>query len=163
MCYPPLKEIKPDMKLPENFLERTGYRLPTEAEWEFSCRAGSTTSRFYGSSVELLPQYACYVGNSGNRNMRVGTLKPNDLGLFDMHGNVWNWCQDVYDRYPSSTPDRAVEDTFDSAAPANPQIRVMRGGAFDSTIAHVRCAYRNWEELRLTEVNVGMRVARTWR
>jgi formylglycine-generating enzyme required for sulfatase activity len=77
------------MKMAANYLQRTGYRLPTEAEWEFACRAGAVTSFYFGDSKELLPRYAWYQKNSQNKLWPVGSLKPNDLGLFDMAGNAW--------------------------------------------------------------------------
>ena len=71
-----------------DFLERSGYRLPTEAEWEHACRAGTVTSRYYGASAELLGQYAWMSLNSRDRAWPYGQVEPNDLGLFDMLGNV---------------------------------------------------------------------------
>ena len=88
MCYPRVDEIKPGMKLPENYLERTGYRLPTEVEWEYACRAGATTSRYYGDADELLKFYGWYGENSGEVAHPRGMLKPNDFGLFDTLGNT---------------------------------------------------------------------------
>jgi eukaryotic-like serine/threonine-protein kinase len=76
-------------KLAEKYLSHTGYRLPTEAEMEYATRAGAVTSRYFGETEELLPRYAWYVTNSQDRTWPVGSKKPNDLGLFDMHGNVW--------------------------------------------------------------------------
>src|SRR5207245_3936582 len=84
------------MKLAANYLKRTGYRLATEAEWEYACRAGAVTSRSYGEAEDLLGKCAWYLGNSKERTWPVGRLKPNDLGLFDMHGNIWTWCQERY-------------------------------------------------------------------
>ena len=96
-CYEPNPDGEYDegMKVVPDFLERSGYRLPTEAEWEYACRAGVVTSRYYGTSVELLGQYAWYVENSRNRAWPCGQVKPNDLGLFDMLGNCMNgaWTQ----------------------------------------------------------------------
>ncbi len=98
-CYEPIdKEThEAEMKPAANCLSRTGYRLPTEEEWECACRAGTRTSRYYGEPTELLRKYGWYVENSGNRSWEVASLKPNDWGLFDMHGNVWNWCHNEYD------------------------------------------------------------------
>src|SRR5262249_17403498 len=109
MCYPPIQDIQAavkagkGLKLPPDYLRRTGYRLPTEAEWEYACRAGAVTSRYYGASEDSLKHYAWYQLNAANRTWPVGRLKPNDLGLFDMLGNVWQWCQESYAAYPTAT------------------------------------------------------------
>jgi formylglycine-generating enzyme required for sulfatase activity len=81
------------MKLAANYLKRSGYRLPTEAEMEFATRGGSVTSRYYGETEELLSNYAWYNKNGRDRSWPVGGKKPNDLGLFDVRGNVFTWCQ----------------------------------------------------------------------
>ena len=82
------------MSIPADVLDRTGYRLPTEAEWEYACRAGAVTSRYYGHSIDLLDAYAWYQANSKEHAWTCGSLFPNDLGLFDMLGNEFEWCQD---------------------------------------------------------------------
>ncbi len=82
------------MSIPADVLERTGYRLPTEAEWEYACRAGAVTSRYYGHSIDLLDAYAWYQANSKEHAWTCGSLLPNDLGLFDMLGNEFEWVQD---------------------------------------------------------------------
>ena len=98
-CYVPLRgpktgEYKVGMELAANYLRRSGYRLPTEAEIEFATRAGSVTSRYYGETEELLPKYGWYNKNGRDRSWPVGSKKPNDLGLFDVNGNVFTWCQE---------------------------------------------------------------------
>ncbi len=96
-CYQPNEwgEYGEEMTIPADVLKRTGYRLPTEAEWEYACRAGAMTARYYGLSVVLLEAYARFKANSGGHPWPGGSLLPNDLGLFDMLGNVSEWCEDL--------------------------------------------------------------------
>ena len=95
-CYQPAKEggYAEGMTIPADVLLRRGYRLPTNAEWEYACRSGTITSRYYGVSTELLPLYARYQANSREHAWACGSLLPNDLGLFDMLGNEYEWVND---------------------------------------------------------------------
>src|SRR5262249_22813917 len=88
-CYP--EEIKSGMVVSEKAIERYGYRLPTEVEWEYICRAGTETARPFGSSEELIPRYGWTWLNSKERTSPGGRLLPNEFGLFDILGNVWEW------------------------------------------------------------------------
>jgi formylglycine-generating enzyme required for sulfatase activity len=83
----------------EGLPERT-YQLPTEAEWEYACRAGTTTAYCFGNSPEKLGQWADFADNNYKRPNKVGRRLPNALGLFDMHGNLWEWCRDTFQNYP---------------------------------------------------------------
>jgi formylglycine-generating enzyme required for sulfatase activity len=106
-CYVPASPGKSagEMKPAPNCLKRTGYRLPTWAEWDFACRAGAETRWHWGEAEELTRMYAWHYNNS--RECRpVGKLKPNDMGLYDMHGNVAEWCQDLIKR-PNESKDSA--------------------------------------------------------
>jgi formylglycine-generating enzyme required for sulfatase activity len=96
-CYEPNPRARAglEMKLKTNYLRLIGYRLPTETEWEYACRAGAVTSYCFGQGDELLGKYGWYPLNSGQRTWPTGLLKPNDLGLFDVHGNVSQWCLDL--------------------------------------------------------------------
>ena len=104
-CYA-IQGDKIDLR--SNYLSRTGYRLPTEAEMEYATRAGAETSGYYGETEELLAKYAWYNKSSKAKSWPVGSLKPNDLGLFDVQGNVFTWCQESFKPYPSMKGDRAA-------------------------------------------------------
>lgn len=98
MCYPSESEIKTGMQLDEGFIDRIGYRLPTSAEWEYACRGGAASSRWFGFDPDRLADHAWTTVNSGYRVHPVGQLLPNDYGLFDMLGNVKEWCHSKRER-----------------------------------------------------------------
>ncbi len=159
MCYPPADKIGPGMTLPENYLERTGYRLPTEAEWEYACRSKSTTIRFFGTSLELLPKYAWYIKNSNEHVWPVGTLMPNDFGLFDVYGNALEWCQDAFvEDYTRPPEEKALNRTVNAS-----DERVLRGGSFTHIGPVTRSADRSWIPPDNHTVRTGFRIARTVR
>jgi formylglycine-generating enzyme required for sulfatase activity len=122
-------------KLPAK--EGETYRLPTEAEWEYACRAGSTTRYSFGDDEESLGEYAWYIGNSEGKTHPVGEKKQNAWGLHDMHGNVWEWCQDWYDdAYYKTSP------TDDPSGQEKFSLRVLRGGSWDHDAGLCRAARR---------------------
>jgi hypothetical protein len=146
------------MKLKENYLDLVGYRLPTQAEWEFACRSGTTTSRHYGMTETLLPQYAWYQVKSEMRTWPVGSLKPNDVGLFDMLGNVAEWCNDEWEEKPADTHvDSPVGTVLTDVVSLG-----LRGGSFNFNQFNVRSAYRSGNEPLTRYDNYGFRVARTY-
>jgi hypothetical protein len=160
-CYDADQKFEEGMTLLSGYLKRTGYRLPTEAEWEYACRAGSGTSRYFGERSQLLGEYAWYTKNSGDKwLLPVGRLKPNDFGLFDMQGNVREWCQDRALFYKK---DREwTGDPENLGKLISSQSRVLRGGSFLSDARGVRSAARanNRPDYRTT--GYGFRVARTY-
>jgi formylglycine-generating enzyme required for sulfatase activity len=146
--------------LKAKYLSLTGYRLPTEAEWEYACRAGAVTSRCYGESEELLRKYAWYFPNGKGRSRPVGGKKPNDLGLFDMHGNVWTWCQERYRPFPKGP---GIENDIEDILSINKQeSRVLRCGSFIYQAVDVRSAVRYSVVPTFRSYDVGFRPARTF-
>ena len=111
------------------------YHLPTEAQWEYGCRAGSKTRFFFGNSATSLGQYAWYSKNSGSKIHPVGGKKPNTWGLYDMHGNVWEWCQDWYGDYPTG-------HVTAPKGPSSGKYRVLRGGYWNNGARNCRSAVR---------------------
>ena len=156
-CYLPNREGKyaDGMTTAPDCLRRTGYRLPTEAEWEYACRAGAQTGYSFGQSQDLLGKYAWFDASSLGRSNPVGSLKSNDLGLFDMHGNNWEWCQDAWDVNAEEGDGKASEDIRDT------NNRVFRGGSFDHHAADVRCASRLRSVPVVHDDDVCLRPART--
>jgi formylglycine-generating enzyme required for sulfatase activity len=117
-----------------------GYRLPTEAEWEYACRAGGSGKYCFGDAENDLPQYAWLKVNSQGKPHPVGQKRPNRWGLYDMHGNVWQWCHDWYgETYYTQSPAQ------DPRGPATGKMRVLRGGAWDCDADKCRAAYRHKE------------------
>lgn len=127
-----------------------GYRLPTEAEWEYACRAGSTTDYYFGAQATALKDHAWFDKNSGLRTKPVGQKKPNAWGLHDMVGNTWQWCNDFYkvDYYKESPKQ-------DPRGPASGQTKVVRGGAFKSPADNCRSGYRYNESPGYADVCFG--------
>jgi len=158
-CYP--EKIGPGMALPADYLSRTGYRLPTEAEWEYACRAGTTTSRFYGDSEAMLAEYGWYTANCEDHLWPVGTRKPNPWGLFDTYGNVMEWCQNLMTTVPATVGDQVVRD--DSARSESGELRVLRGGGYRYTARDTRSANRFGLPPDSRTSIFGFRVARTLR
>jgi formylglycine-generating enzyme required for sulfatase activity len=156
-CYLPNESMAYDrgMTIPADVLRRKGYRLPTEAEWEYACRAGAMTSRHYGLSVDLLGKYAWSAANSHERAWPSGSLKPNDLGLFDMLGNVYEWCQE---RATAYQPGRAESSSYEIVDDAP---RLLRGGAFANQPTVVRSAFRSRYAPANPYFVSGFRLART--
>jgi formylglycine-generating enzyme required for sulfatase activity len=144
------------MTIPAAVLGRQGYRLPTEAEWEYACRAGTMTSRYYGLSVDLLEKYAWYGAKSHEHAWPGGSLKPNDLGLFDMLGNVFEWCQERALGYQPERMESVSAEIIDESP------RLFRGGAFGVRPAFVRSAFRDRLAPATQYVYNGFRLARTY-
>ncbi len=138
--------------LPEERKAGRVYRLPTEAEWEYACRAGSTTDFSFGDKEALLGDFAWFSDNSGNSTHPVGQKQPNAWGLYDMHGNVWEWCSDWYGEYPQGS-------VTDPQGPSDASGRVNRGGSWNFTAGHCRSAFRDGNGPSSRGSSLGFRLA----
>jgi formylglycine-generating enzyme required for sulfatase activity len=129
---------------------QNGYRLPTEAEWEYACRAGTKTSYFFGEDASKLPNFAWFEKNSGQRPRPIGRKLPNPFGLFDMVGNVWQWCNDFYQvDYYEKSPRK------DPKGPASGDNKVVRGGSWAAEGEQCRSSFRYYENPSYTDVCFG--------
>ena len=130
------------------------YRLPTEAEWEYGCRAGTTTAYGFGDDGSRLGDYGWFINNSGSDSHPVGEKKPNAWGLYDMHGNVAEWCQDWYGNYSSGSA------TDPTGAPSGSH-RVFRGGCWFNPAGYCLSAVRFKEAPESRDNGLGFRVLRS--
>ena len=147
-----------------NLHENSGwYHLPTEAQWEYAARAGSTTALPNGNLVGIscnlyanLDAMGWYCGNADSKTHQVAKKQANAWGLYDMHGNVWEWCQDWYDSYPSNS-------VTDPEGPSSSSIsrRVVRGGSWSREARYCRSAERNYNMPGLRHNYIGVRLLRT--
>jgi formylglycine-generating enzyme required for sulfatase activity len=160
-CYEPTAkgDYTDGMKIRPGHLKLTGYRLPTEAEWEFACRAGAVTARYHGRGEELLPRYGWFNKTSEDCARAVGRLRPNELGLFDGLGNANEWCEDPGFYYKTTQRE-------DIGASKNAMIeervpRLLRGGSFFSRPVYLRCADRKSFRPDMRDYSFGFRPLRT--
>ena len=158
-CYMADRDMgafEPGMSPATNFVLRNGFRLPTEAEWEYACRAGTTTARYFGNDEELLPDYAWFATNAGERTYPVGTRIPNGFGLFDMLGNVFTWCGDRYLPYEPADIDLGDNSAVDLDE------RVLRGGSFAHEASRARAAFRGVSQAdQFPRSVIGFRIVQT--
>jgi formylglycine-generating enzyme required for sulfatase activity len=148
-CYLPIdkKAYAAGMTMAPDWPKRTGYRLPTEAEFEYAWRAGTVTRWHCGEADELLTEYAWYIPNSSDRPHPGGLKKPNEFGLFDIHGNTWDWCNNDLRK-------RNGEEVMHNSG------RPLRGGAFNSRAMGVRSAERAMGDPGYRNDVFGLRPAR---
>jgi formylglycine-generating enzyme required for sulfatase activity len=158
-CYLPNEkgQYGEGMRVKANALGLEGYRLPTEAEWELACRAGSVTNRSMGEAEDLLGKYAWSFANSSSKSRPVGSLRPSDLGLFDLYGNAWEWCHNRYEEF-EGIRDINIDDKVDSKS-----YRPLRGGGFNFDPLFLRSASRLGNAPANRDLFNGFRPSRTFR
>lgn len=169
MCFKPLETLRElengpvetESPMYPDYLHRTGYRMATEAEWEFACRAGTTTVRHFGHDPKLLTGYAwCF--SSGNRTMSPpGLLRPNQFGLFDMLGNCYEWTLGVPNRYDLATDSDVTIDGEREEVASDVVGRMLRGSAYFRRDDTIRSAFRQSAGSRQIHETISFRVART--
>ena len=135
-----------------NALTGKNFRLPTEAEWEFAARGGNKSCGYKYSGSNTLSNVAWYDDNSGSQTHPVGTKSPNELGIYDMSGNVWEWCSDWYGNYSSSSQ-------YNPTGPYSGSGRVFRGGCWLNGARICRVSYRGGNYPTDRNVNLGLRLA----
>lgn len=152
-----------DWKIIQEFIAKLNaksgqtYRLPTEAEWEYAARAGSSATYSHGEDVKTLGEYAWYAANSGNVTHKVGSRKPNAFGLYDMHGNVWEWTADCYmEKFIAGLKDQKFSKDWETGC-----YRVTRGGSALNLPMAVTSWYRASLKQPLHNANLGFRLAKT--
>jgi len=130
--------------------------LPTEAQWEYAARAGTTTEYSFGDDSSLLGDYGWYIGNrKGDYAHIVGQKKPNPWGLYDLHGNIWEWVQDWFDENYYSSPPRN-----DPSGPGGGRDRVIRGGCWGDDASNCRSADRLGDSPGIRNIALGIRLLR---
>jgi formylglycine-generating enzyme required for sulfatase activity len=161
-CYEPAERgYVEGMTIPADVLRRTGYRLPTEAEWEYACRSGTITGRYYGRTIHLLGQYAWYQANSQERAWPGGSRLPNDLGLSDMLGNVYEWMNDWFGAPRPGARWKSIDRVNRSEYVLEKLPRLLLGGSFVNPPAGLRAAGRRGNAPSLRDASYGFRLART--
>jgi formylglycine-generating enzyme required for sulfatase activity len=163
-CYPGILTATDSLVLPVDYLERTGYRLPREMEWEYAARAGNAQARHCGVANDVLGEYEWCMPLSGGRIHRVATLRPNDLGFFDMLGNAVEWCDDLQSQYRRPLESLVRTDSRGSSKfPKETDKCVIRGASAVNTAEKLRAANRSYQFLDYHTPTTGFRVARTVR
>ena len=135
-----------------NSMTGQNFRLPTEAEWEFACRGGNNSRGYKYSGSNNLGSVAWYDGNSGNKTHPVGTKAPNELGIYDMSGNVWEWCADWYGDYSSGAQTNPT-------GPYGGSNRVYRGGSWNYDVGRCRSSNRDFYYPSIRDIILGFRLA----
>ena len=134
-----------------NSLTGRTFRLPTEAEWEYAARGGNKSRHYKYSGSDNIDEVAWYRDNSGSKTHAVGTKSPNELGIYDMSGNVWEWCSDWYGGYSASAQ-------TNPQGPSSGSYRVLRGGSWINYAGNCRVSIRSYDDPGNSNINFGLRL-----